>query len=372
MPKERKPGKKGKDKPNEPFIAHLPAAPGASDIPPAIPEEEEDRSAPESEPEAWEPSPSLLREHRGEIKNMLLAHLKLETPYLASAVEKGDLTLQEALAEQIENDYVTLGGRDSKEAIEQDERTEIRLETELAKMGRGGLPNDSDVEKEIEGVQELLKKLDSQALDPYQGVAIDPDSGRIRRGPKTANGKAAIRLNALKHGLVSKEAFIAGEDVGDFIGLSEALRDDLAPKTATEDMLVERIISSTWRLRRALTAERLMMNNRTLSEFRGLPNYKGAHEGLIPSDEFQKLMRYETSIERGLYRALVMLQGLQEKRMRQPAGGMGLAELVEAMVSSPLGQSSPQPAPDGDGPQDGTGPIEPAAPHGPIDPEVDP
>ena len=31
-------------------------------------------------------------------------------------------------------------------------------------------------------------------------------------GPKTPQGKAAVRLNAAKHGLLSKEALLPGED----------------------------------------------------------------------------------------------------------------------------------------------------------------
>jgi hypothetical protein len=31
-------------------------------------------------------------------------------------------------------------------------------------------------------------------------------------GPKTPEGKAAMRLNALKHGLLSREIFLPGED----------------------------------------------------------------------------------------------------------------------------------------------------------------
>ncbi len=415
MPKERKPGKKAKDKPNEPFSAHLPAAPGPSDIPSAIPEPPDSTEPDEEESEEpfgarppaeigrrrprtergfkiiYDHSKGASLDEDGRIRGAADAYakqlLELRSPQLCDLIYSGL-----AKAHQLMNIYDPARypiGSTKDEDPSYLERVLEDLEAARAKL------------KEVRQTDEFGNKLDYKQIealargepfeevvedgpptdfetDPYEGVQIDPETFRIRRGPKTVAGKEAIRLNALKHGLLSKEAFIVGEVPADFLALSEALRNSLAPEGALEDMLVERIITAAWRLRRAVRAEKLYMNDKTLSaaaneEFMaGLRSRKEAPEHLVGDAGFERLLRYETTIERSFYRALVMLQGLQEKRTRQPAGGMGLAELVEAMVSSPLGQSSPQPAPDGDGPPDGTGPIEPAAPHGPIDPEVDP
>ncbi len=69
-------------------------------------------------------------------------------------------------------------------------------------------------------------------------------------GPKTSEGKAAIRHNALTHGLLSQEVLLPGEDDAALKELSENLRDELQPVGELENMLVERIISAYWRLRR--------------------------------------------------------------------------------------------------------------------------
>src|SRR3712207_9186034 len=69
-------------------------------------------------------------------------------------------------------------------------------------------------------------------------------------GPKTPEGRDAVRLNALKHGLLSREILLPGEDEAALQELGERLRAELQPIGELEDLLVDRIISLFWRLRR--------------------------------------------------------------------------------------------------------------------------
>lgn len=69
-------------------------------------------------------------------------------------------------------------------------------------------------------------------------------------GPKTPEGKAAVRHNAVKHGLLAEDALIPGEDEATFKDLDERLRDELQPVGELENMLVDRITTVHWRLRR--------------------------------------------------------------------------------------------------------------------------
>ena len=68
-------------------------------------------------------------------------------------------------------------------------------------------------------------------------------------GPKTQQGKDIARLNSTKHGLLSKEALLPGEDADAFAELSERLRAELQPVGKFESFSVERIIAAYWRLR---------------------------------------------------------------------------------------------------------------------------
>jgi len=78
-------------------------------------------------------------------------------------------------------------------------------------------------------------------------------------GPRTPEGKARVRLNALKHGILASEAVIrAGEGAEEaeaFEALLAALKDDLAPAGALEELLVEKLAVIVWRWRRVLRYE---------------------------------------------------------------------------------------------------------------------
>src|SRR5215212_4982127 len=69
-------------------------------------------------------------------------------------------------------------------------------------------------------------------------------------GPKTPEGKDAVRLNALKHGLRSEEALLPGEDGEALMELVNILTTELQPVGALENLLVGRITGAVWRLRR--------------------------------------------------------------------------------------------------------------------------
>ena len=78
-------------------------------------------------------------------------------------------------------------------------------------------------------------------------------------GPQTLEGKAVAKLNALRHGILAKEVVIRGENIQEssreFRAVLSWFWQDLAPTGAVEEMLVERIATCYWRLRRVLIAE---------------------------------------------------------------------------------------------------------------------
>jgi len=69
-------------------------------------------------------------------------------------------------------------------------------------------------------------------------------------GPRSDEGKAAVSKNALKHGLFTDQAVIAGESIDDYNLNREQLLDELKPIGKMETILAERVVSLTWRLKR--------------------------------------------------------------------------------------------------------------------------
>ena len=74
-------------------------------------------------------------------------------------------------------------------------------------------------------------------------------------GPKTPEGKAAVRLNATRHGLRSQEVLLPGEDEKALKDLDENLRAELKPVGELENLLVDGIVAAYWRLRRLRQVE---------------------------------------------------------------------------------------------------------------------
>ena len=80
-----------------------------------------------------------------------------------------------------------------------------------------------------------------------------------KAGVKTAEGKAIVKYNALKHGLLAKEVVITigegAENPEEFNALLKDLKNQLAPVGSLEEMLVEKVAVAYWRLRRAYKYE---------------------------------------------------------------------------------------------------------------------
>src|SRR5215469_16776457 len=85
--------------------------------------------------------------------------------------------------------------------------------------------------------------------------AANRANARRSTGPKTPKGKAAVRLNAIRHGLLARDAVLPGEDAEAFEKLWNEVWAELSPVGPIEELLVERAINAMWRLRRATRAE---------------------------------------------------------------------------------------------------------------------
>ena len=99
-----------------------------------------------------------------------------------------------------------------------------------------------------------------KATSPKQIEANRRNAARST-GPKTREGKEAVKQNALKHGLLAKEVLLPGENADSFQELSDHLYADLRPDGALETALVERIVGGLWRLRRLQRVEAGVFEN---------------------------------------------------------------------------------------------------------------
>ncbi len=145
-------------------------------------------------------------------------------------------------------------------------------------------------------------------------------------GPRTAEGKARVRHNAVTHGLRTEDVVVLGgptaEDPAEFSSLLGSMLNDCKPAGALERVLVERLAVSYWRLRRAYRFEARAIEqanepnpmSEMLEELSQLPVNKPGPQELPGLRSLDKLVRYEMMIDRELLRTATQLQHLQHVR----------------------------------------------------------
>jgi hypothetical protein len=82
-------------------------------------------------------------------------------------------------------------------------------------------------------------------------VAANRLNAQKSTGPRTAEGKAAVTQNAVRHGLRAQAVVLPGEDCQEYARYHGQMREQLQPADVQEIELAERIVSLSWRLRRA-------------------------------------------------------------------------------------------------------------------------
>jgi hypothetical protein len=155
-------------------------------------------------------------------------------------------------------------------------------------------------------------------------------------GPRTAEGKSAVRLNALKHGLFATDPVIPGEDPAHLDALHTGLYDRFQPATTDEHVLVAALIRDAWRLERC-------SNSETAVWVHAFERYKERDHRLSRcetsnAEDLRHLQRRIDSAERNYRRNLELLIKLQATRVRTRA--------LASEASRPAAVQAPIPPPE--------------------------
>ncbi len=164
-------------------------------------------------------------------------------------------------------------------------------------------------------------------------------TGKRGGGPKTPEGKAAVRTNPIKHGVLAQTPVIPlVEREEDWRRLRDGVFEYFRVEGAMEEALADRIAGIIWRLYRVVRFESESINRYLhdvpkdwrLSEHlsRREPQREPTQEmvekmdamlmaRLLPGEEtLEKVMRYETRLHRFLLQSvhqLVLLKGLRRR-----------------------------------------------------------
>src|SRR5580658_7958834 len=87
-------------------------------------------------------------------------------------------------------------------------------------------------------------------------------------GPRTTEGRAKSRFNALKHGIYAESQIIFGESAEDLAELAAEYHEHYNPADPSERCLVDALIETEWRLRRMRRVEAGIWEDRHISLLR--------------------------------------------------------------------------------------------------------
>jgi hypothetical protein len=137
-------------------------------------------------------------------------------------------------------------------------------------------------------------------------------------GPKSDEGKAKSRMNALRHGLTAGQAVLPHENEDDYEKLRDGMLESYAPENSAEQALVEELANAYWRLMRLHRVETRYWDNLGGS-------YNRADEGIAeallqtPDRQMRNFFRYYAQVEHSYYRALAAANQIKrERRDRKP------------------------------------------------------
>ena len=151
-------------------------------------------------------------------------------------------------------------------------------------------------------------------------LAANRANAQRSTGPRSVAGKAASCQNATRHGLLSRQPLLPGEDPAELEALTRQLVEHLDPEAGVEELLVDDIVALVWRLRRLAGVEVALYSvGMTNPVLRALSEAGEAHSAVgaafaAQASSFNVLSRYEVTLAHRLRRSLGDLERLQAVR----------------------------------------------------------
>ena len=166
-------------------------------------------------------------------------------------------------------------------------------------------------------------------ISPKQLFA-NRQNARHSTGPKTPEGKAAVRLNALTYGLRARQLLLDEEDPAEYQQLWDDLIAEWQPQGCTEHLQLEQMATSQWLLARNAKSERRIYEAYDDVEI-------GKRLSLLDRASAQR-----ARLERSFATALNCLKQLQKERQAQSGQTAAAQKAAAQPVTS---QEVPAPPP---------------------------
>lgn len=211
-------------------------------------------------------------------------------------------------------------------------------------------------------------------------IKANQENARRSTGPRTPEGKARSSLNAVRHGLLARDAVLPEEDRAAYLELLAALEEEYQPDRPSQTFLVQQLASAQWRLQRFIRLETGffaagMLGIRSTEEEKNPAGHQ-TDDATTPEDKhdegtrilgilfvencggdaFAKLARYGSLLNREYYRALKALE--PSRRPTPPPQPIDQQRaLVKTNPICLLPEPAPEPAPEPSPRDSGTDPT---------------
>lgn len=176
------------------------------------------------------------------------------------------------------------------------------------------------------------------AIERSRRAATNRRNARHSTGPRSTE---VTRLNALQHGVYSREPVLPHESVDDYETLLQEFIDDLKPVGPTELACVAQIAEATWRMHRVNVLE--------ASLFRDMPPDGSPADMLLENPRFRlfaELSKQYGRFDRAFHSARKALTELQRERRKVEAAPPQSTHAPR--VASALASFPPRPPSKGD------------------------
>ena len=134
-------------------------------------------------------------------------------------------------------------------------------------------------------------------------LAANQANAQHSTGPSTAEGKARVSQNALRHGLTARHLVIRDDEHEEFAALQDSLSQELDPKGAVETIAFQELLHAAWNLHRFRRIE-AEASLGTIADF----------TDPATTAVLDRLSRYQARAQRAWQKALQELRVLQTNR----------------------------------------------------------
>jgi hypothetical protein len=170
-------------------------------------------------------------------------------------------------------------------------------------------------------------------------------NGARSKGPVTVEGKRRSSQNATNHGLLARQIVMRDESTEGFEAVMTDHLNRVQPADGVEFGLVEEMVSSFWRLRRAFAMETRLLENGMDAQTSGdrLDRMTNAFDDLAAKPSLGLMHRYQTRLHLNYQRVLYNMLLLRATTVPNEPSFGGTDDRLLSCVTLPALPAPPDP-----------------------------